>query len=81
METCYKHIAVIGRVIGDDEDDIKLYENMTRLQAYSQFREDMAETIPEEPGMSHEERLSEVIVDKILVSDSPIKLEWSLFEC
>lgn len=81
MAVYHNHLAIIGRVIGDDEDTVNFYENMTRLQAYQQFQKDMVETVPEEAGMSYEERLNEVITDKILVSDSPIELEWSLFGC
>ena len=73
--TYHNYIAVIGRLPGDDEDSMILFENMTRQQAEQAFEEEMYEDEIDatekynrnclEPGCA-------VFINHILTSDSPI---------
>lgn len=69
-ETIHKHLAVIGRPHGNDEDDVMFYENMSLEQASKVFVEDMNAIVQD----IHSALPEAVYVNYILVSGSPITI-------
>lgn len=78
MTEYHNYLAVIGRMEGDNEDTVNLYENMTRAEAYEHFREDRTYENPIEQAEAGENKtgmLDGVIVNYILTSESPISID------
>lgn len=69
----YKHLAVIGRVDGDDEDSILLYENLDTEEAEARFKVDVQSAVPVEDHRPDEE----IYINYVLTSDSPINITRS----
>lgn len=67
MTTYYAYLAVIGRVHGDDEDSVELYEHMTADDAKQAFHEDMQarQGVPSDDV---------VYINYVLASDAPITM-------
>jgi hypothetical protein len=67
MTTRHKHLAVIGRVSGNDEDDVNLYTGLTLAQAGEEFTQELRESAADPDA--------EVYVNYILTSESPIDIQ------
>lgn len=71
----HNYVAVVGRLNGDDEDRVEMYTQVTYTQAIhafeTQVRQD--EDIPEADVVAGY-TYTEVYVNHVLVSESPIEL-------
>lgn len=82
MNERHNYLAVIGRVVGDDEDTVLLYMNKTRAEAIEAFQEDMTEDLTDQQITDNEHETGAwggVFVNYVLVSDNPINTDWSAF--
>lgn len=74
--TKYPHIAVIGRIPGDDEDSTYLFDNMTETQARKAFEESIYGDLADDektPATVRKDWGVSCVINYILVSDSEIK--------
>ena len=69
MSTYHNHLAVIGRVDGNDDDDVFLYEHMTIEQARTKFAEDQRDAVDREVPDE------EIYLNYVLTSESPIIIQ------
>ncbi len=73
--TKYPYLAVIGRVPGDDEDSIYLFENKTLTQASKAFEMHLYDDCPEEtPTQVRKDWGESCYITQILVSDAEIEI-------
>lgn len=70
IDTFYPHIAIIGRVCGDDEDTCLLYDGMTLGEAKAEFTADMLAL----DQCSGDDDLPEVYITHVLTSASPMEM-------
>lgn len=67
----HNHLTVIGRIDGDNEDSILMFEAMTAEQAEEHFRQEMLEEYRENRGEGN----PDVYVTYVLSSDTPTHIE------
>lgn len=70
IDTFYPHIAIIGRVCGDDEDTCLLYDGMTPGEATVEFKADMLAL----DGHHADDEPAEVYITHVLTSASPMEM-------
>jgi hypothetical protein len=70
----YPHLAVIGRIAGDDEDNVKLYTNLTSKEATDAFKEDSKEEDADDYAAACQKYGEDdsIYITHILVSQTPI---------
>lgn len=71
--TYHNYIAIVGRMHGDDEDQVRMYGHMTVVDARQMFINDLREDdqVPEADVVAEYE-YTNVYITHVLTSDSPI---------
>lgn len=72
--TIHPHLAVIGRLDGDDEDTCMLFERMAEEQAREAFRQAMRDGFKDNYGEVLDEEACPIYVNFVFVCDSPITI-------
>ena len=69
------HYAIIGRIIGDDEDTTRMYSDCTRDEAIEAYKADMyeAEGFDEHDMLYAEDAGEGCVITAVLQSESPIQ--------
>lgn len=76
MTTIHNYLAVHGRMWGDDDDHIRLYEQMTVDEATNQFIADVrAERKVPQEAVDAGEEWADVYVFTVMASTAPIVIQ------
>lgn len=68
----HPHLAVVGRIDGDDEDSVLMYQGLTTEQAEAAFDEDM-----HSEAADNQRPCAAVYVNYVLTSTAPIEIAVS----